>query len=306
MITAATLYLNRLSQEKLGVLLAILAATGFSMKAIFVKLAYNASTITPVTTLSLRMLFALPLFLWIGRKVLKNSPPLSRSEWGMLVALGLLGYYASSLLDFMGLQYISAGLERLILFTYPTLTLMIGVLFMGHQLKRNQVVAVLLSYIGIGIAFWHDLSFTEDAATLLLGAGLVFGSALTYALYSAGTEKMVRKIGSLRFAVLATLVSTGAIQLHFITTQPISDLVQPVPVYIYCAAMAIFSTVLPVVWQTMAIHLIGSARAVLIGTMGPILSIAFAWLLLAEPISLAQMAGAAFVLAGVYIVSRRS
>jgi len=304
MIAAATLYFNRMPLERMGVLLAVLAATGFSMKAIFVKLAYSASAIDPITALSLRMLFALPLFLWIGRKVLKSGPPLSRSDWGMLLLLGLLGYYGASILDFMGLQYISAGLERLILFTYPTLTLMIGVLFMGHALRKSQVAAVVLSYIGIGIAFWHDLSFTENTSALLLGAALVFGSALSYALYSAGTEGMVRKIGSLRFAVLATLVSTGATQLHFIATQPISSLVQPVPVYVYCAAMGVFSTVLPVVWQTAAIRIIGSARTALIGTLGPVLSIVFAWALLAEPISVFQLIGAGFVLAGVYLVGR--
>ena len=222
MIATATLYFNRMSPERMGVLLAVLAATGFSMKAIFVKLAYGAAPIDPITTLSLCMLFSLPLFLWIGRNVLFSGPALSRRDWGMLVALGLLGYYGASILDFMGLQYISAGLERLILFTYPTITLLIGVLFMGHALRKSQVAAVLLSYVGIGIAFWHDLSFAEDTSALLLGAALVFGSAISYALYSAGTEGMVRKIGSLRFAV--------------------------------------FSTVLPVVWQSMAIRSIGSAR----------------------------------------------
>lgn len=304
MIATATLYFNRMSPERMGVLLAVLAATGFSMKAIFVKLAYGAAPIDPITTLSLRMLFSLPLFLWIGRNVLFSGPALSRRDWGMLVALGLLGYYGASILDFMGLQYISAGLERLILFTYPTITLLIGVLFMGHALRKSQVAAVVLSYVGIGIAFWHDLSFAEDTSALLLGAALVFGSAISYALYSAGTEGMVRKIGSLRFAVLATLVSTVATQIHFVSSQPISDLVQPVPVYFYCAAMAVFSTVLPVVWQSMAIRSIGSARAVLIGTLGPVLSIVFAWVLLAEPISVFQLIGAGFVLAGVYLVGR--
>lgn len=304
MIASAALYLNRMSPERMGVLLAVLAATGFSMKAIFVKLAYSAAPIDPITTLSLRMLFSLPLFLWIGRNTMLRGPALSRRDWGMLVALGLLGYYGASILDFMGLQYISAGLERLILFTYPTITLLIGVLFMGHALRKSQVTAVVLSYVGIGVAFWHDLSFTENTSALLLGAALVFGSAISYALYSAGTEGMVRKIGSLRFAVLATLVSTAATQFHFVISQPIINLVQPVPVYFYCAAMAVFSTVLPVVWQSMAIRSIGSARTVLIGTLGPVLSIVFAWALLAEPVSMFQLVGAGFVLTGVYLVGR--
>ena len=304
MFSAATLYFKRMPHDRLGVLLAVLAATGFSMKAIFVKLAYAAAPIDPITTLSLRMLFALPLFLWVGRNVLFSGPALSRRDWSMLVALGLLGYYGASILDFMGLQYISAGLERLILFTYPTITLMIGVLFMGHALRKSQVAAVVLSYVGIGIAFWHDLTFTDNTAALLLGSALVFGSAISYALYSAGTEGMVRKIGSMRFAVLATLVSTVATQIHFLASQPIGNLVQPATVYFYCGAMAVFSTVLPVVWQSMAIRSIGATRTSLIGTVGPVLSIVFAWALLAEPISAFQLIGAGFVLAGVYLVGR--
>lgn len=297
------------SAEKLGIALAVLAALGFSFKAIFVKLAYAAAPaaapVEAVTLLSLRMVFALPVFLWIGIQASRAAPPLTRRDWGMLVALGLLGYYASSMLDFLGLQYISAGLERLILFTYPTLTVLIGVLFMGQTLERRQIGALLLSYAGIGLAFAHDLQIAGDMRTVLIGAGFVFGSALTYAMYTAGAEPAIRRLGSARFAALAMLVSTAATQIHFFIAQPISALVQPLPIYGYGAAMALFSTVLPVLWQSAAIRRIGSARAVLIGTLGPVLTIFFGWWLLAEPISLAQLVGAGLVLAGVLLVSRK-
>jgi len=291
--------------ERVGIALAVLAALGFSLKAIFVKLAYAAAPVEPVTLLSLRMVFALPVFLWIGLAASRSAPPLTRRDWGMLVGLGLLGYYGSSMLDFLGLQYISAGLERLILFTYPTLTVLIGVLFMGQRLERRQLGALVLSYAGIGLAFAHDLQLADDMASVLVGAGFVFGSALTYAMYSAGAEPAIRRLGSARFAALAMLVSTAATQLHFFATQPLSVLVQPLPVYAYGAAMALFSTVLPVLWQSAAIRRIGSARAVLIGTLGPMLTIFFGWWLLAEAVSMAQLAGAALVLAGVLLVSRR-
>jgi drug/metabolite transporter (DMT)-like permease len=297
------------SAERLGVALAVLAALGFSFKAIFVKLAYAATPaaapVEAVTLLSLRMVFALPVFLWLGFAASRSAPPLAWRDRGLLVALGLLGYYASSMLDFLGLQYISAGLERLILFTYPTLTVLIGVLFMGRTLEKRQVGALALSYAGIGLAFAHDLELAGDMRPVLIGAGFVFGSALTYALYSAGAEAAIRRLGSTRFAALATLVSTAATQLHFFIAQPLSALVQPLPVYAYGAAMALFSTVLPVLWQSAAIRRIGAARAVLIGTLGPMLTIFFGWWLLAEPVSAAQLAGAGLVLAGVLLVSRK-
>lgn len=293
------------STERVGIALAILAAFGFSFKAIFVKLAYAAAPVDAVTLLALRMSFALPIALWATLWLCRNAPPLTRKDWGMLVALGLLGYYGASILDFIGLQYISAALERLILFIYPTMTVLIGVLFMGKRLEKRQIAALLLTYAGIALAFAHDLQVAEDLKAVLIGAAFVFGSALSYALYSSGAEVAIHRLGTIRFAALAIIVSTFATQLHFLATQPFSALQLPVEVYAYSAAMAIFSTVLPIFWQSAALRLIGSARTVLIGTLGPILTIVFAWMLLAEPVSLAQLAGAALVLAGVLLVSRR-
>jgi len=140
---------------------------------------------------------------------------------------------------------------------------------------------------------------------VLLGGAFIFGSALSYALYSAGAEVAIRRLGTLRFAALAIIVSTFATQLHFVLTQPFSALAQPLEVYAYAAAMALFSTVLPVFWQSAAVQRIGAARTVLIGTLGPMLTIFFAWLLLTEPVSIAQLLGAGLVLAGVLLVSRR-
>ena len=160
------------SAERLGIGFAILAAFGFSFKAIFVKLAYAAAPVDAVTLLTLRMTFALPIVVGVSIVVGRSAPSLTRKDWGLLVVLGLLGYYGASILDFVGLQYISAALERLILFTYPTMTVLIGVLFMGKHLERRQVGALLLSYAGIGLAFAHDLVVAGDANTVLLGAAL--------------------------------------------------------------------------------------------------------------------------------------
>lgn len=296
---------NHWSTERLGIALAVLAALGFSFKAIFVKLAYAAAAVDAVTLLTLRMTFALPIALWASLWLCRAAPPLSRNDWGLLLALGVLGYYGASILDFIGLQYISAALERLILFIYPTLTVLIGVLFMGKALEKRQVAALALSYAGIGLAFAHDLQVTDDMHAVLLGGAFIFGSALSYALYSAGAEVAIRRLGTLRFAALAISVSTFATQLHFVLTQPFTALAQPLEVYAYAAAMALFSTVLPVFWQSAAVQRIGAARTVLIGTLGPMLTIFFAWLLLTEPVSIAQLLGAGLVLAGVLLVSRR-
>ena len=296
---------NNWSTERLGIALAVLAALGFSFKAIFVKLAYAAAAVDAVTLLTLRMTFALPIALWASLWLCRAAPPLSRNDWGLLLALGVLGYYGASILDFIGLQYISAALERLILFIYPTLTVLIGVLFMGKALEKRQVAALALSYAGIGLAFAHDLQVTDDMHAVLLGGAFIFGSALSYALYSAGAEVAIRRLGTLRFAALAIIVSTFATQLHFVLTQPFTALAQPLEVYAYAAAMALFSTVLPVFWQSAAVQRIGAARTVLIGTLGPMLTIFFAWLLLTEPVSIAQLLGAGLVLAGVLLVSRR-
>jgi len=296
------------SPERLGVTLAVLAAFGFSFKAILIKLAYAVPLAAPVgavTLLSLRMTLSLPVFIWVAVRTSRTAPPLSRHEWGMLLLLGLLGYYGASLFDFLGLQYISAGLERLILFTYPTLTILIGVLFMGKALHRQQVISLLLSYAGIALAFTHDLEFAGAAGTVLLGALLVFGSSLTYSLYLSGSAPMIARLGAMRFTALVMIVSAVAAQAHFFITLPLSTYLLPARIYAYVVAIVAFSTVLPMFMQSASIARIGAARSVLIGTLGPVLTIFFSWWILDEPMSLAQMAGTALVLAGVLLATRR-
>ncbi|WP_290871805.1 DMT family transporter [Aquabacterium sp.] len=295
---------QRWSDERAGIALAVLAAFGFSFKAILVKLAYAVAPIDAVTLLTLRMGFALPMVLWVTLVMHRQAPPLKRQDWGLLALLGLLGYYGASILDFMGLQFISSGLERLILFTYPTITVLLGVFLLGQTLQRRQVQALVLSYVGIGLAFAHDLGVAGNTTAVVFGSALVLGSAVSYALYSAGSEVAVKRLGSLRFSALAISVSAMASLVHFAVSHPLSTLQQPPRIYAYGAAMALFSTVLPVFWQSSAVRRIGSARAALIGTLGPMLTLFFGWALLAEPISAPQLAGAALVLCGVWQVSR--
>lgn len=258
-----------------------------------------------MTLLALRMAFALPVFAWIGLRESRGAPPLSARDWGALVALGLLGYYGASIFDFVGLQYISAGLERLILFTYPTLTILISMLFFGHAAKRREMAALVLCYLGIAAAFAHDLGVAADAAAVWIGGGFVFASSLSYAAYLAGSARMIARLGAARFTALAMLVSTAATLLHFFVTQPLGELIQPLPIYGYGIGMAIVSTVIPVFAQSAAIRRIGAGRAALIGTLGPLVTIALGWWVLGEAMSLWQLVGAALVVAGVVIAGRR-
>lgn len=297
------------SPYTVGVWLAVLAAFGFSFKAVLVKLAYALPAAVPleaVTLLTLRMVFALPAFLWVGLRASRHAPPLTRRDWLALVTLGLLGYYGASILDFIGLRYISAGLERLILFTYPTLTVLIGALFLGHRISRRELAALALCYAGIAAAFAHDLQLTEDETAVWIGAAFVFASSLSYALYLVGGGQMIARLGVARFTALAMLASTAATLMHFLAAQPFSALAQPWQIHALGLAMALFSTVLPVFALSAAVHRIGVGRAALIGTVGPLLTIFFGWWLLGESISAAQIVGAVLVVAGVLLVSRRS
>ncbi len=277
---------------------------GFSFKAILVKLAYPYG-VDAVTLLMLRMAFALPVFLWVGFTASKNVPSLTRRDWAAVAALGVLGYYGASILDFYGLQYITAGLERLILFTYPTLTLLLGAAVYGRPISRREWAALLLCYTGIGAAFAHDLQFADDNAAVWIGGGFVFASSVSYALYLSGSPGMIVRLGAARFTALAMLVSTAAVAGHFLASQPLTALVQPWPVYALAAAMGVFCTVMPVFAQAVAIRSIGSGPSALVSMVGPLLTLVFAWLLLDEGFSTAQIFGAAMVIAGVATVSRR-
>jgi drug/metabolite transporter (DMT)-like permease len=295
--------------ERLGVWLAVGAAVGFSAKAILVKLAYafpGPTPVAPVTLLALRMAYSLPAFIWIALRTTRHAAPLSGGDRLAIIGLGLIGYYGASIFDFLGLQYISAGLERLILFTYPTLTLLLGILLFGQRITRREIGALALCYLGIAAAFSHDLKLAGDAHTVWLGASLVFASSLTYAGYLVGGGRMITRLGAARFTALAMLVSTTATLLHFALTQPLPSLVdQPWPIHAYGFAMALFSTVLPVFAMAAAMRRIGAGRAALISTLGPLMTIFLGWAVLDEHLSLIQMAGTALVIGGVWIVGRR-
>lgn len=284
----------------LGVIFALLAAVGFSAKAILVKLAY-LDHVDAITLLALRMVFAVPFFIAVAIWArARHSVPLQRGDWWLVLVLGLTGYYLSSFLDFLGLQYISAGLERLILFLYPTMTVVLSALIFKHAISRKVMAAMALSYAGIALVFAHDAGVNQG--NILLGAALVFASTLSYSAYLVGAGHAIARIGATRFTAYAMIVASAASLLQFAITHPLVALELPVRVYQLSIAMALFSTVLPVFLLSYAIRRIGSGSASLIGSIGPVSTIYMAYVFLGEQVSLLQIAGSALVLTGVIII----
>jgi drug/metabolite transporter (DMT)-like permease len=291
-----------------SVMLAMGAAFGFALKAIFVKLAYPYG-VSPVALLALRMIFSAPVFLWVAIREHRNSrqenhPAISPKSWLLLACVGIAGYYGSSIMDFFGLQYISVGLERLILYTYPTLAVIAGIAFTGQRWSRRIGIALVLTYLGIALAFIHDLGTLPDTTGVIIGSLLVFGSSIAYATYLTVGGPLIRKLGPVRFTALALLASTIAVLAHFLATQPLSSLRQPWQVYAYGLGMAAFATVIPIFMQSLAIRRLGSGEAALIGTTGAMFTIILGWIVLGDPWSVWQMVGTVLVMAGVWYQSQ--
>lgn len=278
------------------------AAVTFSTKGIFVKLAYQHGVDT-ITLLALRMLFAAPFFLalawWApGMKV----ADLSRREKWTLVIVGMLGYYFASLFDFLGLQYITVALERLVLFLFPTFVVLYSAMFAGYRIDRRDVFALSASYLGIGLAFVHDL--TTQQTNVALGTLLVLISALCYAAYLIKSEKLIKRVGSVRYSCLAALSATVGILVQFFLTSPTQALfAQATPVYGWALLMAVVATVMPILLTSDGIRRMGPSKTSMISTLGPVITIFFGYLFLGDPITLLQLCGAALVIAGVLAIA---
>lgn len=284
-----------------GLLLAVLGAIAFSGKAIIVKLAYRHG-VDAVTLLMYRMLFALPLFLlmawWAGR----GKPPIDRRDWLGIVGLGFCGYYLASFLDFWGLQYISASLERLILYLNPTLVLVLGWLMYGRKISHRQVVGMLISYAGVLLVFGHEAAL--DGKNAALGAALVLASALSYALYLNYSGELVKRLGSLRLAGWATSVACVFCIGQFLVLRPLGAAQVAEPVLWLSLLNATACTAVPVLMVMMAIERIGPGLTAQTGMVGPMSTLLMGVLMLGEPFNFWILGGTALVLSGVYWVSR--
>ena len=288
----------------LGVLCVLLGAIGFSGKAVIVKLAYQYS-VDVMTLLALRMIISLPFFaamaLW--SRMGGGGPRMTRADWLAIIGLGFIGYYIGSYLDFAGLQYVSAGLGRLILYLHPTLVLILSALFFRQAIRSKHLLSLALSYGGIVLVFYEQLSVGHDRGALLLGGGLVFASAVTYAIYLIAGSRVVLRLGSMRFTAYASITACAFVIVHFMITHGPAALSVAPQVYWLTLVMAVFSTVLPLWLVAEGLRRIGANQTALVGCIGPLSTIVLANLFLSEPISAIQLAGAMLVLAGVMIIS---
>lgn len=292
-----------------GLILAVLGSIAFSGKAIIVKLAYRHG-VDAVTLIMYRMLFALPFFAIMAwwatyRQGGGNKPALSRHDWLGVLGLGFTGYYLASFLDFAGLAYISASLERLILYLNPTIVLLLGWLLYQKRMKSSQILAMALSYAGILLVFGHELSFDGSASSnTVLGAALVFGSAVSYAIYLSYSGEMVQRLGSLRLVGLATTVACLLCMGQFLVLRPLSAMAVAPEVIWLSILNATLCTALPVLAVMMAIERVGASITAQTGMIGPMSTILMGVFLLGEPLNAWVVAGTVLVLSGVYLVSR--
>ncbi|MFZ6742139.1 DMT family transporter [Undibacterium sp. JH2W] len=283
-----------------GLAIALTGAILFSTKAIVAKLIYRYH-VDAVTLICFRMAFSLPIFAAIAIWQMHKAGSLSKADRWRLVGLGLVGYYLSSFLDFLGLQYISAGLERLILFLTPSFVLLISAFFLKRAVSLIEWAALLVSYLGIVLVFFHDLKLGGDY--VMLGSALVLGAAISYAIYLIQSGQLVQRLGSLRLVSYAMCVSSAACIGQFFILRPASMLVQPLAVYSLSMVNAIMCTVLPVFLTMIAVKRIGAATASQAGMIGPVSTLFLGAYFLGEPITSWQMAGTALVMGGMYLLS---
>jgi drug/metabolite transporter (DMT)-like permease len=289
-----------------GLLLAAAGSIAFSGKAIIVKLAYRHG-VDAVTLIMYRMLFALPLFLalawWATYRQQGGAPaPLTRRDWLGILGLGFTGYYLASFLDFWGLHYISASLERLILYLNPTIVLVLGWVLYQRRITVRQALAMAVSYAGVLLVFGHEADLSGPNAAW--GAALVFGSAISYAIYLVTSGEMVKRLGAMRLVGLATTVACGLCILQFVVLRPLSAAIVAPEVIWLSVLNATLCTFAPVLMVMMAIERIGAGLASQTGMIGPMSTIAMGVWLLDEPFNGWIVAGTALVVAGVFMVTR--
>ncbi len=281
-----------------GLLLATLGAIAFSGKAIIVKLAYRYG-VDAVTLIMYRMLFALPIFAVMAWWASRGKAKLTRHDlWGVL-GLGFTGYYLASYLDFAGLAYISASLERLILYLNPTLVLLLGLVLYKRHISRRQALGMAISYCGVFFVFGHEIQL--EGADAALGALLVFLSAVSYALYLSFSGELVQRLGSLRLVGLATTVACGLCIGQFLLLRPLSAAVVAPEVIWLSVLNATLCTAVPVLMVMMAIERIGAGLAAQTGMVGPMSTILMGVLVLGEPFTGWVAGGTVLVVAGIFV-----
>jgi drug/metabolite transporter (DMT)-like permease len=290
-------------QALIGSAFIVLAAIGFSSKSVLIKLAYaDSAQIDAITLMTLRMTLALPFFLAValwGRET--ETTERRTRDWIALMLLGVTGHYLASLLDFTGLEYISAGLERLILFLYPTIVVLLTAFIYRRPVSKPQRWALLLSYTGILLVFGDSPDATYP--DIALGAALVFASAVVFAFFMTGSGYFIPRFGSRRFTAYSMSIACVATGAHFAASKPVDRLLVSSEVFTLALILALISTVAPAFLMNAGIHRIGAGQASILSTVGPVATLALAYGLLGETLGPIQLIGSALVLGGVLLVS---
>lgn len=291
-----------------GILICLLGAVCFSTKAIFVKLAYRETNVDSVSLLALRMIFSLPFFILYAAISSGRSTNVrfTGKQWVSVALIGCLGYYISSLLDFIGLQYVSAGMERLILFIYPTLVLLMSSIFFRQRIRPIQWLALIITYGGLVVAFAGEVDIRETAdPQFVFGSLMIFACAFTFALYIVGSGRLIPIIGAAKFNSYAMTFACLGVLLHFFVVSDNSLWEFSQQVYVYSLLMAIVSTVIPSYLISEGIKRVGSENAAIVGSVGPVSTIIQAFYFLGEPIVLFQVAGTVLIVFGVLIIGKK-
>lgn len=287
-----------------GFLITIIGSILFSTKAIIVKVVFANTSMDALTLLMLRMTFSLPFYLgavWLARQ--KDPTPLTSRQWMGVVGLGLFGYYLSSLFDFIGLQYVTAGLERLILFLYPTFAVLINALVFKQPVVRTQKIALLLTYAGILIAYVGELRIGDAGNPhFIWGSFLIFLCSITYSVYIVGSGRLIPTVGVTRFTAYAMLSSTAGVFAHFAMSGSLQALQEAGTHIWYGILLAVVATVLPTFMLSTGMKRIGSNNVAIISAIGPVSTIIQAHFILGEKIFPAQIAGTLLVIIGVILI----
>jgi drug/metabolite transporter (DMT)-like permease len=285
-----------------GALFALAGTIAFAFRPVLIKLGYAAAPVSATTLLFLRMALAFPFFAAVAWW-LRREPPIARRDWLGIVGLGFLGYYLASLLDFLGLQYVPAGLGRLIMFLYPTLVVILSALFLAKRPTSRELAALALTYAGIALVLSHQLGAGPEHRLFLLGAALVFGSAMCYAVYLVTGSQLVKRVGSMRFTAYTMMISTAPAVVQFALLEGPAALTLPGTVWIYAILLATACTVLPVFLVAESLKRIGANHFALIGALGPVTTVLADFALLEGALTPLQVAGGALVIGGVLLVT---
>lgn len=272
------------------------------------KLSFSNTQLDALSLLTLRMIFSLPFYLvaaWIGSSN-KMRDKFTGRQWWIIIALGLFGYYLSSLFDFIGLQYVSAGLERLILFLYPTFAVLINAWYFREKISRLQQGALALTYVGIAIAYLGELNLEDTNPNIYWGSFLIFLCAVTYSIYIVGSGHMVKQVGATKFTAYAMLSATMGIFIHFLVAGNFSQMDEMAAAWPYGIVLALFATVIPTFMLSVGMKKIGTNNVAIISAIGPVSTILQAHWILGEPIFFAQVLGTILVVIGVLLIGWKS